>query len=196
MAVNVSKMAVLLTGSQRIMPDQLLLRGQAVEWKICARYLGVHIDRSLRMVPQVDYVIQMSHAERAKLRPILASRLPMRTKKAIYKCYIRSRLTYCCTGLVCPLLGTAAPTSPGPAEHSAPYDCGGQVVRQKRLDRQRLGSRNARRVRQDAGATCLQSRRRRLLHLATQPSTTIQPTDKGYQLPRDLLFKCTNEEKV
>ncbi|GBP82098.1 hypothetical protein EVAR_89437_1 [Eumeta japonica] len=26
----------------------------------------------------------------------------------------------------------------GPAEHSAPYDCGGRVVRQKRRDRQRL----------------------------------------------------------
>ncbi|GBP78139.1 hypothetical protein EVAR_59934_1 [Eumeta japonica] len=34
------------------------------------------------MVPQVDYVLQMSHAARAKLRPILASRLPIRTKIA------------------------------------------------------------------------------------------------------------------
>ncbi|GBP58731.1 RNA-directed DNA polymerase from mobile element jockey [Eumeta japonica] len=46
------------------------------------------------MIPQVDHVIQMSHAARAKLRPVLASRLSIRTKLAIYKCYIRSRLTY------------------------------------------------------------------------------------------------------
>ncbi|GBP37849.1 hypothetical protein EVAR_21384_1 [Eumeta japonica] len=84
----------LLTGSQRIVPYQLRLRGQAMEWKTCVRYLGVHIYRSLRMVPQVDYVIQMNRAARAKLRSILASRLPIRTKIAINKCYIRSRLTY------------------------------------------------------------------------------------------------------
>ncbi|GBP30312.1 RNA-directed DNA polymerase from mobile element jockey [Eumeta japonica] len=94
MAVNVSKTAALLTGSQRNMPDQLRLRGQAVEWNTRVRYLGVHIDRSLRMTPQIDHVIQMSRAARAKLRPILASRLPIRTKVAIYKCYVRSRLTY------------------------------------------------------------------------------------------------------
>ncbi|GBP21920.1 RNA-directed DNA polymerase from mobile element jockey [Eumeta japonica] len=52
MAVNVSKMVALLTGSQGIMSDQLRLRGQAVEWKTCVRYLGVHIHRSLCIVPQ------------------------------------------------------------------------------------------------------------------------------------------------
>ncbi|GBP16123.1 RNA-directed DNA polymerase from mobile element jockey [Eumeta japonica] len=51
MAVNVNKTAALLTGSQQNMPDQLRLRGQAVEWKTRVRYLGVHIDRSLRMTP-------------------------------------------------------------------------------------------------------------------------------------------------
>ncbi|GBP33313.1 RNA-directed DNA polymerase from mobile element jockey [Eumeta japonica] len=80
MAVNVSKTAALLTGSQRNMPDQLRLRGQAVEWNTRVRYLGVHIDRSLRMTPQTDHVIQTSRAARAKLRPILASRLPISTK--------------------------------------------------------------------------------------------------------------------
>ncbi|GBP16391.1 hypothetical protein EVAR_9972_1 [Eumeta japonica] len=47
-----------------------------------------------------------------------------------------------CTGLVCPLLTTAASTSPGPAEYNAPYDCASRVVRQKRRDRQRLESQN------------------------------------------------------
>ncbi|GBP72631.1 hypothetical protein EVAR_83141_1 [Eumeta japonica] len=41
-----------------------------------------------------DYFIQIKRAERAKLRPIFTSRLPIRTLIAIYKCYIRSRLTY------------------------------------------------------------------------------------------------------
>ncbi|GBP49146.1 hypothetical protein EVAR_80814_1 [Eumeta japonica] len=76
------------------MPDKLRLRGQAVEWNTRVRYLGVHIDRSLRMTPQINHVIQTSRAACAKLRPILASRLPIRTNVAIYKCYVRSRLTY------------------------------------------------------------------------------------------------------
>ncbi|GBP58554.1 hypothetical protein EVAR_34556_1 [Eumeta japonica] len=93
-----------------------------------------------------------------------------------------------CNGWVCHLLRTAAPTSAGPAEHSAPYDCGGRVVRQKRRDRQRHESRNPRRVRKDAGATCL--------HLATQPSTTVRPTDKRISAPMRPVSKSSNEEKV
>ncbi|GBP46562.1 hypothetical protein EVAR_21718_1 [Eumeta japonica] len=58
MAVNISKTAALLTGSQPNKLNQLRLRSQAGEWKTCDRYSGVHIDRPLRMVPQVDYVIQ------------------------------------------------------------------------------------------------------------------------------------------
>ncbi|GBP89611.1 hypothetical protein EVAR_57630_1 [Eumeta japonica] len=46
------------------------------------------------MVPQVDHVIQISRAAYAKLHPIIASRLPIRTKIAIYKSYMHSRLTY------------------------------------------------------------------------------------------------------
>ncbi|GBP21937.1 hypothetical protein EVAR_7151_1 [Eumeta japonica] len=55
------------------MPTQLRLRGQVVEWKGCIRYLGVHFDRSLRMVLHVVLVIQMSYVARTKLRPILTS---------------------------------------------------------------------------------------------------------------------------
>ncbi|GBP76882.1 hypothetical protein EVAR_7032_1 [Eumeta japonica] len=40
--------------------NHLRLRGQTVEWKGCVRYLSVHIDRSLRIVSQVNNVIQMS----------------------------------------------------------------------------------------------------------------------------------------
>ncbi|GBP21919.1 hypothetical protein EVAR_7132_1 [Eumeta japonica] len=81
-----------------------------------------------------------------------------------------------CTDLVCPLLGTAAPTFPGPTEHSAPYDCEGQVVCQKRHDRQRLESRNPQRVCKDAGATFLQSRRRK-------PYTSLRNVAPQYDRP-------------
>ncbi|GBP92478.1 RNA-directed DNA polymerase from mobile element jockey [Eumeta japonica] len=93
MAVNVSKTAALLTGSQRNMPDQLRLRGQAVEWNTSAIS-----GRAYRPLIANDTTNRPRHpdesAARAKLRPILASRLPISTKIAIYKCYIRSRLTY------------------------------------------------------------------------------------------------------
>ncbi|GBP39727.1 hypothetical protein EVAR_23052_1 [Eumeta japonica] len=62
-----------------VLPEWLDKRSMAVnvvEWKGCVRYLGVHIECLLRMVPQMDYIIQMSRAARAKLRPILTSRLP------------------------------------------------------------------------------------------------------------------------
>ncbi|GBP85473.1 hypothetical protein EVAR_64771_1 [Eumeta japonica] len=56
------------------MPIQLRLRGQDVEWKSCVRYLGIHIECSLRMTLQADHIIQQSRAVRAKPRPILTSR--------------------------------------------------------------------------------------------------------------------------
>ena len=94
MAVNVGKTAALLTGLQRILPPKLQLRGQDVEWNSSVRYLGCHIDRSLRMVPQVDHLVRQAKAARAMLRPVLASRLPLRARLRIYKTYVRSRLTY------------------------------------------------------------------------------------------------------
>ncbi|GBP09968.1 RNA-directed DNA polymerase from mobile element jockey [Eumeta japonica] len=48
-AVNVTKTAALLTGQQRTMPPKLRLRGQDVEWQTKVRYLGVQIDRTMRM---------------------------------------------------------------------------------------------------------------------------------------------------
>ncbi|GBP82599.1 RNA-directed DNA polymerase from mobile element jockey [Eumeta japonica] len=67
-AVNVTKTAALLTGQQRAMPTKLRLRGQEVEWQ--------------------------TRAARSMLRPVLRSHLPLRAKVALYKGYIRSRLTY------------------------------------------------------------------------------------------------------
>ncbi|GBP70193.1 hypothetical protein EVAR_46688_1 [Eumeta japonica] len=76
------------------MPPKLRLRGQDVEWQTKVRYLGVQIDRSMRMAAQVEQVIHQSRAARSMLRPVLRSHLPLRAKLALYKGYIRSRLTY------------------------------------------------------------------------------------------------------
>ncbi|GBP82361.1 hypothetical protein EVAR_99501_1 [Eumeta japonica] len=84
-AMNVKKTAALLTGQQRTMPPKLRLQGQDVEWQTRVRYLGVKIDRSMRMAAQVEYVINQSRATRSMLPPVLW---------ALYKSYIRSQLTY------------------------------------------------------------------------------------------------------
>ncbi|GBP30391.1 hypothetical protein EVAR_18190_1 [Eumeta japonica] len=64
-----------------------------VEWHIRVRYLGVQIDRSMRMAAQVEHVIHQSRTTRSMLRPVLQSHLSLQVKIAQYKCYIRSRLT-------------------------------------------------------------------------------------------------------
>ncbi|GBP91643.1 hypothetical protein EVAR_68277_1 [Eumeta japonica] len=46
------------------------------------------------MAAQVEQVIHQSRAARSMLRPVLRSHLPLRAKLALYKGYIRSRLTY------------------------------------------------------------------------------------------------------
>ncbi|GBP10876.1 hypothetical protein EVAR_5456_1 [Eumeta japonica] len=43
---------------------------------------------------QVEHVNHQSRAARSMLRPVLRSHLPLRAKVALYKGYIRSRLTY------------------------------------------------------------------------------------------------------
>ncbi|GBP33358.1 hypothetical protein EVAR_30948_1 [Eumeta japonica] len=67
-AVNVTKTAALLTGQQRTMPPKLRLRGQEVDWQTRVRYLGVQIDRSMRMAAQVEHVIHQSRAVRSMLQ--------------------------------------------------------------------------------------------------------------------------------
>lgn len=96
MAVNVGKTAALLTGSQlRVnMPPPLQLRGQNVKWERSVKYLGVLIDGDLSMRSQTSHAVHQAKAARALLRPVLISKLPLKTKVCIYKMYIRSRLTY------------------------------------------------------------------------------------------------------
>lgn len=93
-SVNVGKTAALFVSRRRTPPLPLQLRDQDIEWQTCVRYLGVDIDRSLRMNPQVARALQQARAARAQLRPVLTSRLPLRTEVRICKTYVRSRLTY------------------------------------------------------------------------------------------------------
>ncbi|KAG7294806.1 hypothetical protein JYU34_022823 [Plutella xylostella] len=94
MAVNVGKTAAMLSGRYRAPARKLQLRGQAVEWRSSVKYLGVTIDRALTMSAQAVNSVNQAKAARAMLRPVLASRLPLRTKLGIFKTYVRSRLTY------------------------------------------------------------------------------------------------------
>ncbi|KAJ0169872.1 hypothetical protein K1T71_014478 [Dendrolimus kikuchii] len=94
MAVNVGKTAALLVARRRHSAEILQLRGQEIEWKTSVKYLGVHIDRSLSMAPQGEHAINQTRTVRALLRPVLSSKLPLRTKIGVYKTYLRSRLTY------------------------------------------------------------------------------------------------------
>ncbi|GBP41461.1 hypothetical protein EVAR_36219_1 [Eumeta japonica] len=83
-----------ITGQQRTFPQKLRLRGREVEWQTRVRYLGVQIDRSMRMAAQVKHVIHQSRAARSMLHPVLRSHLPFWAKVALYKGYIQPQLTY------------------------------------------------------------------------------------------------------
>ncbi|XP_028031096.1 uncharacterized protein LOC114243703 [Bombyx mandarina] len=54
--------------------------------------LGVNIDR--RMTAHAKSALAAARYARFLLRPVLASRLPTRTRLGIYKTYVRSRITY------------------------------------------------------------------------------------------------------
>lgn len=93
-AVNVGKTAALLVSRRVRMPQKLHLQGQPIEWKNSVKYLGVEIDKRLTMNAQTENAIRQARAARAKLRPVLASNLQLKTKLGVYKTYIRTRLTY------------------------------------------------------------------------------------------------------
>lgn len=92
--VNVGKTAALLVSRNTRDPQKLQLQGQSIEWRSSVRYLGVEIDKRLTMNAQVEQVVRAARTARAMLRPVLYSKLQLRTKLGIYKTYIRSRLTY------------------------------------------------------------------------------------------------------
>ncbi|XP_037868512.1 uncharacterized protein LOC105842439 [Bombyx mori] len=76
------------------MTPQLSHRGVNVELGSSVRYLGVNIDRGLRMTAHAMSALAAVRYARFFLWPVLASRLPVRTKFGIYKTYVRSSITY------------------------------------------------------------------------------------------------------
>ena len=94
LALNVAKTQALVFGGHRRNPPPLTLFGTEVPWKNNATYLGVVIDRRLTMTAQVKKAKNAARAALNMLRPVLRSRLPLRTKLAIYKTYVRPHLTY------------------------------------------------------------------------------------------------------
>jgi hypothetical protein len=94
MAVNASKSAAMTTGRSKKLPPKLILAGQTIAWVNKTSYLGCCIDRCLSMVAHVDATTTAARTTRAILRPVLSSRLPLKTKIGVYKSYVRSRLPY------------------------------------------------------------------------------------------------------
>ncbi|GBP18014.1 RNA-directed DNA polymerase from mobile element jockey [Eumeta japonica] len=79
-AVNVTKTAALLTNQQRTMSLKLRLRGQEVEWQTRVRYLGVQINRSMRMAAQVEHVIHQSRPARSMLHQVFDRTYPSQSR--------------------------------------------------------------------------------------------------------------------
>ena len=94
LALNVTKTQALVFGGHLTYPPPLTLHGEEISWKSNATYLGVIIDRRLSMTAQVKKARNAAKAALNILRPIFRSRLPLRTKLAIYKTYVRPHLTY------------------------------------------------------------------------------------------------------
>lgn len=80
-----------MIGRRSPYPPPLNISGEDIPWRATAKYLGVTIDRQLKMT--TDVIAQTTGA-RAKLCSVLTSRLPLRTRVNIYKGYIRPILTY------------------------------------------------------------------------------------------------------
>ncbi|GBP47252.1 hypothetical protein EVAR_20257_1 [Eumeta japonica] len=100
-------------------------RRAAAYLPVFAQYLD---DNAYFHLPQLGHAIQMKRPARAKLRPIVTSRLPTRTKIAICNCYIRSRLTYSA-----PRPGRTLSS----AEPCTMDDCEGRMVRDTMVEERR-----------------------------------------------------------
>ncbi|XP_063898861.1 probable RNA-directed DNA polymerase from transposon X-element [Helicoverpa armigera] len=94
LSVNVGKTQAIIIGGGPARPPKLALQGAEIEWSPRVKYLGVTIDRRLTMAAHVRQVAGKGRVARALLKPVLSSRLPLRTKLAVYKTYIRPVLTY------------------------------------------------------------------------------------------------------
>lgn len=93
-AVNVSKTAAIIFNSRSRSLKPLRLSGRDIAWQSKVKYLGCHLNWSLSGATHAMYAGRQARAARAMLRPVITSKLPIRTKIGIYKTYVRSRLTY------------------------------------------------------------------------------------------------------
>ncbi|RVE41424.1 hypothetical protein evm_013925 [Chilo suppressalis] len=78
-AVNVTKTTAICTTLKRP-PPKLTLKGKPIDWASSITYLGIKIDKGLRLNAQAEAAITKSRGARAALRPVLKSNLPLRTK--------------------------------------------------------------------------------------------------------------------
>jgi hypothetical protein len=75
---------------------KLTIEGQEIDWSPKAKYLGVTLQSNISMNAHVKLTIQKARGARAALYPVLNSNspLPLATRLAIYKIYIRPILLY------------------------------------------------------------------------------------------------------
>ncbi|CAI6373602.1 unnamed protein product [Macrosiphum euphorbiae] len=98
--LNTQKTVSVLFGSSRNAPKrQIKIQDTPITWKNRATYLGVVLDKPLRLHQHVKSCVHRAKQTRAALYPILnsKSRIPMSTRLTIYRIYIRPILLYVAT---------------------------------------------------------------------------------------------------
>lgn len=93
LAANPTKTQAIAFGRSWL-PPPLRFLDQDVPWKTPVTYLGVTIDRNLTMRHHVKRIVGRAKGVSSKLRPLFTGNIPIRTKLALYKQYVRPHLTY------------------------------------------------------------------------------------------------------
>ncbi|CAK1540365.1 unnamed protein product [Leptosia nina] len=93
LVANAAKSQAILFGAGRL-PPALHLQDADIPWRPEVTYLGVVLDRRLKLRHHAVRAAGRAAAAASKLRPLLSSRLPTRAKLALYRQYIRPHLTY------------------------------------------------------------------------------------------------------
>ncbi|XP_041973394.1 uncharacterized protein LOC121729071 [Aricia agestis] len=95
LAVNAAKSQALAGTRNRGFPAPLKIGDAEIPWGRTAKYLGMIIDRSLSMSAQCQAAVNGAKAAVAQLHPAYSSpQIPLNMRIALYKLYVRSRLTY------------------------------------------------------------------------------------------------------
>ncbi|CAI6364669.1 unnamed protein product [Macrosiphum euphorbiae] len=95
--LNPQKTVCILFGtSRKEATRKIQILGQTIDWKNKTTYLGVTLDKALRLNDHVKVCIRKAKQARGALYPILNSRspIPMPTRLSIYKLYIKPILLY------------------------------------------------------------------------------------------------------